>query len=140
MKRKLIEKLVRELSDLRRRNEDSRKRYASELSSERMLRKELELEQRLRAAGGSDYDVLRSYGEEPESSSVAEEVSTIIGKVPVTVETIQKLSEEVEYWILVADGIKHDHRCSNHFSGDKRWGPCLRCRLEEFEEKKRGEG
>jgi hypothetical protein len=39
-----------------------------------------------------------------------------------------------EYEYLCVDGVKHTHRCSNHFAGDERWGPCLRCRAETAQE------
>lgn len=39
--------------------------------------------------------------------------------------------EQAEYWLLVADGVKHDDRCVSHFAGDPKRGPCLRCQLEE---------
>ena len=42
------------------------------------------------------------------------------------------LKQEREDWILIADGIKHDPRCENHFMGSKENGPCHRCLVQYF--------
>ena len=47
-------------------------------------------------------------------------------------EKIRDLEGQVEDWMLVADGIKHDPRCPNHFAGDPKGDPCLRCNVQEL--------
>lgn len=43
---------------------------------------------------------------------------------------VESLRADVTHWIMVADGINHDPRCSNHFAGDLRHGLCMRCKRE----------
>ena len=51
---------------------------------------------------------------------------------------VQRLTDEVTDWILVADGVKHDWRC---FHGEADTPMCLRCQVErltaEIEERKK---
>lgn len=42
-------------------------------------------------------------------------------------------ADEITDWMLMAEGIKHDVRCGNHFMGDERWGTCLRCQRDAAE-------
>jgi len=56
-------------------------------------------------------------------------------------ERIAALEQELEEakadatdWLLCMDGIKHDPRCANHFMGDPRNGPCLRCKADSLQQ------
>jgi regulator of replication initiation timing len=46
------------------------------------------------------------------------------------------LADELTDWVLMADGIKHNIHCRNHFAGDPNDQVCDRCRAEQAEQQR----
>lgn len=79
----------------------------------------------------------RGFAERGEGAArlMAEAAAALTAEVTQREAAEQKLSVsgDATFWQLIAEGINHHPRCMHHFSGDPRWGECMRCQREKLQ-------